>query len=189
MSVVVRATELPEVLIVEPARHRDARGFFSETWNARALAEAGIEAAFVQDNHAGSAAKGTVRGFHFQRPPHAQAKLVRVVRGAVFDVVVDIRVGSPRFGRWAGVELSAENWRQLWAPEGFAHAYCTLTPDAEVLYKTTGYYAPDAEGGLALDDPDVGVDWPIALDECVIHPRDKDWPRLGALQSGFVYEG
>ncbi|MEO8114718.1 MAG: dTDP-4-dehydrorhamnose 3,5-epimerase [Phenylobacterium sp.] len=171
---------LPEVLLITPKRHGDARGWFAETWSRPAMAQAGVDADFVQDNQAFSARKGTVRGLHFQTAPHAQAKLVRVVRGAIFDVVVDIRARSPTFGRWAGAELTAEGGEQLFVPRGFAHGYCTLTDDSELTYKVDNLYAPQAEGGLLWNDPDVGVDWPIP-GEPILSDKDRTLPRLKDL--------
>lgn len=189
MPVTCVATDIPGVKILEPRRFGDERGFFSETWNARDFAAAtGVEATFVQDNHALSGERFTLRGLHFQIPPHAQGKLVRVTRGAVLDVVVDIRRGSPSFGRHAAVALSAENWRQLWAPPGVAHGYCTLEDDVEVLYKTTGYYAPEHERGLAPDDPALAIAWPASMAECRRNARDQAWPTLAALDSPFAYQ-
>lgn len=178
----IRRLSIPDVLLIAPARHGDARGFFSETFNAKVLADAGFSKPFVQDNHSLSGKKGILRGLHFQRPPHAQDKLVRVSKGAVFDVAVDLRKGSPSFGRWVGEVLSAENWRQLLVPVGFAHGFVTLTEETEVLYKVTDYYAPAAEGGLAWNDPMVGVDWPIDAAEVVTNPRDGAWPALSELE-------
>lgn len=173
---------IPDVLLITPRKFGDERGFFSETFSKRRLAEAGFVGEFVQDNHSMSARRGTLRGLHFQRAPHAQDKLVRVARGAIFDVAVDIRAGSPTFGRWVGAELSAENWSQLLVPAGFAHGFVTLTQHAEVLYKTTDFYAPDAEGGLAWNDPQIGIDWPIDAVEIVTNDRDAGWPGLDRLQ-------
>jgi dTDP-4-dehydrorhamnose 3,5-epimerase len=155
----VRSLELPEVLVIEPRVFQDARGFFLESYNRTALAAAaGIRQEFVQDNHSRSA-RGVLRGLHYQlRQP--QGKLVRVTAGAVFDVAVDLREGSPRFGQWAGVELSSENFRQLWVPEGFAHGFLVLSESAEVLYKTTDYYAPEHERCVRWDDPSIGIAWP-----------------------------
>lgn len=176
---------IPDVLLIAPKRHGDARGFFSETYNARALAEAGFTGAFVQDNHSCSGRRGTVRGLHFQSPPHAQDKLLRVTRGTIYDVAVDIRRGSPTYGRHVAAELSADNWSQLLAPKGFAHGFVTLTETAEVLYKVTDYYAPAAEAGLLWDDPALGVDWPVGREEAVINARDAAWPSLAGLDSPF----
>ena len=156
----VSPTRLPEVLILEPPVFGDSRGFFTESWNEpRFNAAVGHPVRFVQDNHSRSA-KGVLRGLHFQRAPHAQGKLVRCVAGAVFDVAVDLRAGSPRFGQWVGVELSADNHRQLWIPPGFGHGFLTLSDSADFLYKTTELYAPDCEGAVRWDDPDIGVEWP-----------------------------
>ncbi len=182
---IVRSLDLPEVKLIEPRIHRDARGFFMETYNARAYREAGIAADFVQDNHSLSVAVGTVRGLHFQAPPHAQGKLVRVVRGRIFDVAVDIRHGSPTFGRWTGAELSADNGHQLWVPVGFAHGFCTLEPETEVVYKVTDYYAPEADFGLAWDDPELAIPWPLPGTGATLSPRDAKHPRLRDLPAYF----
>lgn len=156
----VTPTALPEVLIVEPRVFGDARGFFTESWNERVFNEAvGYPVRFVQDNHSRSS-RGVLRGLHFQLPPHAQGKLVRVVSGAVFDVAVDMRKSSPNFGRWEGVELSADNHRQLWIPPGFAHGFLVLSESADFLYKTTDVYAPQAEGAVRWDDAAIGIQWP-----------------------------
>ena len=148
----VQATALPGVLILTPRRFGDARGFFSESWNRKRMAEQGIDMDFVQDNHSLSAEVGTVRGLHYQAPPHAQDKLVRCGRGRLFDVAVDIRVGSPTFGNWIGVELSADNGKQLLVPRGFLHGFVTREPDTEVIYKCSDYYAPDCEGAVRFDE-------------------------------------
>jgi len=156
----ITATSLPEVLIVEPRVFGDARGFFTESWSEKVFNEAvGQPVRFVQDNHSRSA-RGVLRGLHYQLPPHAQGKLVRCVSGAVFDVAVDLRRSSPNFGRWAGVELSADNHRQLWVPPGFAHGFLVLSDTADFLYKTTDTYAPQAEGAVRWDDPAIGIQWP-----------------------------
>ncbi|MGZ8363059.1 MAG: dTDP-4-dehydrorhamnose 3,5-epimerase [Caulobacteraceae bacterium] len=173
---------IPDVLMITPARPGDERGFFSETCNRRTLAQAGFDKAFVQDNHSYTASRGVLRGLHFQRDPHAQDKLIRVTRGAVFDVAVDIRRGSPTFGQWVGTELSAENWRQLLVPAGFAHGFVTLTPDVEVLYKVTDYYAPECEGGIAWNDPALNIGWPIDPAEVTTNARDSAWPRLMVME-------
>ena len=185
----VEAFGIPGVLALTPAKHGDHRGFFSEVYNRARLAEAGIDAEFVQDNHSLSTQRGVIRGLHFQTPPHAQAKLVRVTRGAVLDVVVDIRAGSPTFGRHVAVELSADNWRQLWVPAGFAHAFCTLTEDVEFLYKVTDYYARDCDAGLAFDDPDLGIDWPVKPADAILSDKDRRHPRLRDLLPVFTYSG
>ena len=180
--------EIPKVLIITPKKFGDHRGFFSETWNRKTFVEAtGIDDDFVQDNHSLSAEKGVIRGLHFQSPPYAQGKLVRVSRGSILDVAVDIRRGSPTYGRHATVELSAENWRQLWVPPGFAHGFCTLEPDTEVQYKVTGYYAPDNDHGLAFDDPAIGIDWPVPAADAILSDRDRRHPRLEDLPAYFEY--
>ena len=178
----IRPLALPEVLLITPIKHGDDRGFFSETFSSKRLADAGFKKAFVQDNHSLSGKRGILRGLHFQRPPRAQDKLVRVSRGAVFDVAVDIRKGSPTFGQWVGAELSAENWRQMLVPAGFAHGFLTLTDAAEVLYKVTDDYAPETEGGLAWDDPAIGIDWPLPASEILTNARDGQWPTLSELE-------
>jgi dTDP-4-dehydrorhamnose 3,5-epimerase len=180
---------IPDVLLIEPVRHGDERGFFSETYNARALAEAGFDGVFVQDNHSRSPKKGTVRGLHFQAPPFAQDKLLRVTRGAILDVAVDIRIGSPTYGKAVAVELSAENWRQLLVPKGFAHGFQTLTDDCEVLYKVTDYYAPQSEAGLLWSDPALGIVWPLGTAEAFINARDAGFPTLAELNSPFTFGG
>ena len=182
----VRALAIPEIKLITPKIHRDGRGFFSETYNARTLADAaGIEAVFVQDNHSLSVDSGVVRGLHFQTAPRAQDKLVRVVRGAIFDVAVDIRRGSPTFGQHVSAVISAENWAQLWVPKGFAHGYCTLETDTEVIYKVTDTYAPDCDKGLAWDDPALGIVWPVAAKDAILSPKDLKHPRLAELPVYF----
>lgn len=174
----VTPTELPEVLIVEPALHGDARGFFMESFNQRAFdAAVGRPVAFVQDNHSRSA-RGVLRGLHYQLPPHAQGKLVRVARGAVFDVAVDLRRSSPRFGRWSGVELSEENHRQLWIPPGFAHGFLVLSDSADFLYKTGDYYTPACEASVRWDDPALGITWPRVGGAPLLSARDAAAPGL-----------
>lgn len=177
--------ELAGSFVLAPARHGDVRGFFSETFRASSLIEAGVADAFVQDNHARTECAGTLRGLHFQAPPLAQGKLVRCTRGAILDVIVDIRRTSPTYGRHVGVELSEDNWRQIFVPVGFAHAYVTLTDNCEVLYKTTEYYAPSAEGGLLWSDPDLAIDWRFPSDQIRTNARDQGWPRLENLSSPF----
>jgi dTDP-4-dehydrorhamnose 3,5-epimerase len=163
-------TNLPGVLIIEPRVFGDARGFFMETWNAVAFAAAGLDLTFVQDNHSCSQ-KGVLRGMHLQNPG-PQGKLVRVTRGAVFDAVVDLRKSSPTFGQWTGVELSAENKRMFWVPEGFAHGFLTLEDDTDFLYKCTAPYAPQSEYTLAWDDPAVGIEWPVGGLDLIISEKD-----------------
>ena len=176
---------LPEVLLITPKRHGDARGWFAETWSRNALAGTAADTTFVQDNQAFSAQRGTLRGLHFQTAPHAQGKLIRALRGAIFDVAMDIRAGSPTFGRWVSAELTAEGGEQLWIPRGFAHGYCTTTDDCEIFYKVDGQYAPGCEGGIAWDDPDLAIPWPLA-GEPVLSAKDKVLPRLKDLgPAGF----
>src|SRR5271166_7072033 len=174
----VEATEIPAVKILTPKKHGDARGFFSEVYNKAAFDHAGLDLTFVQDNHSFSSAAGTLRGLHFQTPPFAQDKLVRVVRGRILDVAVDIRRSSPTFGRHVAVELTAENWRQLLVPIGFAHAFLTLEPDVEVLYKTTAPYSAANDRGIAWDDPGLGIAWPSPPGGSVLPDKDRQWPRL-----------
>ncbi len=183
----VTPTNLPDVVILAPARHGDARGFFSESWSAAHMAAAGLHFDFVQDNHSFSTRKGTVRGLHFQAPPRAQDKLVRCGRGALYDVAVDIRRGSATYGQWTGVELSFENGLQLLVPAGFAHGFMTLTPDCEIIYKCTDIYAPQTEGAVAWDDPDIGIIWPQA-DAAILSDKDRAAAPLSALDSPFTYE-
>ena len=177
--------DLPEVKILSPRKFGDARGFFSETYNRDAFAAAGLDHVFVQDNHSFSATPGTLRGLHFQLPPYTQDKLVRVTRGAIFDVAVDIRRGSPRFGRWVGAEISAENWNQIFVPVGFAHGFCTLAPDTEVIYKVTAPYAPESERGIAWDDPQLAIDWPLPVARPIL--SGKDWENPLLADSGEVF--
>jgi dTDP-4-dehydrorhamnose 3,5-epimerase len=179
---------IPEVLLITPRRHGDERGWFCETFRQSALDEAGFSGgAFVQDNHVRSTTRGVLRGLHFQAPPRAQDKLVRCVRGAIFDVAVDIRAGSPTFGQWVGAELSADNGAQLLAPKGFAHAYCTLTEECEVLYKVTDYYAPQAEGTLRWNDPTLAIDWPLPVHQITTNARDAAATLFSDLVTPFRF--
>jgi len=173
------------VILVRTPRHGDDRGWFCETWSRARFAAAGIECDFVQDNHSRSERAGVVRGLHFQRPPYAQAKLVRCVRGAILDVVVDLRAGSPSFGRHHAVELTAESGDQLFVPPSFAHGFVTLRPGTEVAYKVSAPYAPSHEAGLAWDDPDLAIDWPVSADQAILADRDRTWPRLRDLDTPF----
>ncbi|MCA0271496.1 MAG: dTDP-4-dehydrorhamnose 3,5-epimerase [Proteobacteria bacterium] len=184
----IETTSLSGVLILTPRRFGDARGWFSEVWNKDTLAREGISVDFAQDNHSYSAVPGTVRGLHFQSPPHAQAKLVRCGRGRVFDVAVDIRIGSPTYGRWVGVELSAENGRQLLIPAGFLHGFVTREPDSELLYKCSDVYAPDCDGAVRFDDPDISIDWGIDTATATLSEKDAKAPYLKDFQSPFRYE-
>jgi dTDP-4-dehydrorhamnose 3,5-epimerase len=182
-SMQIEPTDLPDVLVLTPRRFGDARGWFSETWNAKAMAEAGLDLAFVQDNHSRSGAKGTLRGLHYQSPPRAQDKLVRCTRGAILDVAVDIRTGSPTYARWVAVELSAENGRQLFVPKGFLHGFLTLTENAEVQYKCTDFYAPDHDGAVRWDDPAIGIDWGVTSP--ILSDKDARAPLLADIGSPF----
>ena len=183
----IEPTALPDVLILTPRRFGDARGWFTETWNADRMAAAGLDLPWVQDNHSFSAAKGTLRGLHFQAPPRAQDKLVRCSHGAILDVAVDARSGSPTYAKWVGVELTAENGRQLLVPKGFLHGFLTLTGDTEVQYKCSDLYSPDHDGAVRWDDPSIGVDWGIAAP--VLSERDATAPLLAEIGQPFRWEG
>jgi dTDP-4-dehydrorhamnose 3,5-epimerase len=172
--------------LVTPKKHGDDRGFFSETHNASTWESSGLQYHFVQDNHSLSRDVGTVRGLHFQTEPFAQDKLVRVVRGRIIDVAVDIRRSSPTYGRHVAVELSSENWRQLFIPKGFAHGFVTLEPDTEVLYKVTNFYSPAHDFGLAWDDPELGIEWGLKPDTALLSDKDRKWPRLRDLGEVFA---
>lgn len=178
------------VKLFKPKRFGDDRGWFAETWSARRYEEAGVPAAFVQDNHSYSRDVGTLRGLHFQTPPFGQGKLVRCVRGAIWDVAVDVRRGSPTYGRHVAAELTAEGGEQLWVPVGFAHGFVTLRPDTEVEYKVTDYYAPRNDGGLIWNDPDLSIPWPLPPGgEPVLSGKDRLLPRLADFVSEFPYDG
>lgn len=185
----VQETALPGVLLLTPVRHGDARGFFSESWNRQLLRDKGIDIDFVQDNHSLSEQVGTVRGLHFQTPPHAQDKLVRCGRGLLFDVAVDIRRGSPTYGQWVGYELSFENGHQLLVPAGFAHGFVTRAPGTEIIYKCSDYYAPECDRALQWDDPAVGVDWGITRKEALLSDKDQKAPGLADLDNPFEWSG
>ena len=167
-------------------RHYDQRGFFAETYSRRKYSELGIDDDFLQDNHSLSRNVGTLRGLHFQSPPHAQAKLIRCVCGAIFDVVVDIRRGSSTYGHWEGYKLTAENGDQLYVPVGFAHGFLTLEPDSEIVYKCSDYYAPETEGSLLWNDPDIGIDWPTGPDP-ILSDKDAAAPLLADFESPFIF--
>ena len=169
----VECLNIPDIRVLSLKKFGDRRGFFSETYNKQAFAALGIDIDFVQDNHSYSADKGTVRGLHFQTPPFAQDKLVRVVRGSVFDIAVDLRQGSPTYGRHVSAVLSAQAWNQLLVPIGFAHGFMTLEPDTEVIYRVSNYYAPDHDKGLLWNDPALGISWPIADAEAVLSEKDR----------------
>ena len=185
----VTALAIPDVKLIVPKRFEDRRGFFVETYNKRRLVEAGIELDFVQDNHSLSRETGVLRGLHFQVAPHVQAKLVRVVRGSILDVAVDIRAGAPTYGRHVSETLSAENGAMLLVPAGFAHGFVTLVPDTEVIYKVTDYYAPECERGIAYDDPALAIDWRLAGHLPIVSDKDRRQPRLEDAAQAFRYEG
>ena len=182
----VETTALPGVMLLIPVRHGDARGFFAETWNRDRFAAAGIDAQFAQDNHSLSAQANTVRGLHFQAPPRAQGKLVRCGRGALFDVAVDIRRGSPSYGRWVGAELSFDNGHMLWIPPGFAHGFATREPGTEIVYKCTDTYSPDHDGAIAWDS--CGVDWGLT-GEPILSDKDRSATPLSEFDSPFEWTG
>lgn len=177
------------VLHVTPRRFEDTRGWFSETFNAARAAEWGIDVPFCQDNHSLSAHAGTLRGLHFQTAPHAQSKLVRCLRGRIFDVAVDIRRASPTYHKWVGVELSAALGNQLFIPAGYAHAFLTLEDDCEVAYKVDAYYAPEADGGIAWNDPDIGITWPATGGTPLLSDKDAALPKLSEINVDFAYDG
>lgn len=181
----IRRLALDGLLEILPRRFADDRGFFSETWNAEAWRKAGIDVAWVQDNHSLSLVRGTLRGLHFQSAPSAQAKQVRVTRGSAFDVAVDLRTGSPTYRQWAGVTLSAEGWNQLFIPEGFAHGFLTLEPDTEVQYKASALYSPEHDRAIRFDDPDLAIDWPLTPADYVISDKDRSAPLLADVETGF----
>jgi len=184
---IVERLAVRDVLLLTPQRFADPRGFFSETWVQTRFADAGIEGPFVQDNHAKSTDRGVVRGLHLQIGPNAQGKLVRVVRGAIWDVAVDVRRGAPTYGKHAAAVLSAENWQQLWVPVGFLHGYCTLEPDTEVIYKVTAPYDRPAERGVIWNDPALALPWPISPDEALLSDKDLKLPTLAACDIWFTY--
>jgi len=179
---------IPDVKILEPVRHQDPRGFFSEVYSAPALTAAGIDLDLVQENFAFSEQANTVRGLHFQTPPHEQAKLVQVVRGAIFDVAVDLRKDSPWYGQYVSAEISADNWHQILIPAGFAHGLCTLKPNTAVIYKVSGLYAPTHDTGIRWDDPDIGIEWPVREGEIMLSEKDRALPLLADFDSPFEYQ-
>ena len=179
-------TENMETLLIKPRRHSDHRGFFAETYSRKKFSEKGISTEFVQDNQSMSSKVGTLRGLHFQTPPHAQAKLIRCGRGAFFDVAVDIRKGSPTYGKWTGYDLTAVNGYQLYIPIGFAHGFVTLEPDTEVVYKCSDYYFPENEGSVLWNDPEIGVDWPLKQ-KVVLSEKDKNSPLLKDFSTPFIF--
>ncbi|MFL7902672.1 dTDP-4-dehydrorhamnose 3,5-epimerase [Azospirillum argentinense] len=181
----VVSLDIPDVKIIRPKRFGDHRGFFSETYSRKAFEAAGLLYDFVQDNQSLSAEVGTVRGLHFQLPPFAQDKLVRVVKGAILDVAVDIRKGSPTYGRHVSAVVSAEEWNQILVPIGFAHGFCTLEPNTEVIYKVTNFYSAEHDRGLLWNDPDLGIDWPVAADKALLSDKDRKQPRFAELGDWF----
>jgi dTDP-4-dehydrorhamnose 3,5-epimerase len=187
VTVICESLAIPDVKILRPKRHGDNRGFFSEAYSQASFADVGIDMTFVQDNHSLSADKGTVRGLHFQSPPFAQDKLVRVPRGAIFDVAVDLRVGSPTYGQHVSTVISADEWNQILVPVGFAHGLVTLEPDTEVLYKVSNIYSADCDKGVLWNDPDIDIDWPVTEEDAVLSAKDKIQPTLAELPQYFTY--
>jgi dTDP-4-dehydrorhamnose 3,5-epimerase len=183
----IEELDIPDIKRLTPARHGDDRGFFSEIYNRATLAAHGIHLEFVQENFSLSADQGTVRGLHFQTPPFAQDKLVQVVSGAILDVAVDLRRGSPWFGQHVVAELSADNWHQLLVPVGFAHGFCTLQPDTAVIYHVTEHYSPAHDMGVLWNDPDLGIEWPVAAASAVLSDKDQVQPRLRDCATLFDY--
>jgi dTDP-4-dehydrorhamnose 3,5-epimerase len=188
MPIEVTPLAIPAVRLVTPRRFGDARGFFSEIYNSDDFAAAGMGMTFVQDNHSLSEAAGTIRGLHFQAPPRAQDKLVRCGRGRIFDVAVDVRTGSPTFGQWVGEELSFENGKMLLVPAGFAHGFVTLEPGSEIIYKCSDTYAPETEGAVRWDDPDIGITWPMDGLTPNLSQKDAGAPFLRDIESPFTFE-
>lgn len=181
----VERLAIPDVLVLTPKRFADDRGYFCETWNARTFRMLGLDVAFVQDNESLSRPKGTVRGLHFQTPPHAQGKLVRVLAGAIRDVAVDLRRSSPTFGKHVAVDIDAEGGRMVWVPRGFAHGFATLVPDTRVAYKVDDFYDRGCDRGLAFDDPALGIDWGIDPATATLSPKDREHPILADLPVHF----
>jgi dTDP-4-dehydrorhamnose 3,5-epimerase len=183
----IEPSAIADVLLIKPIKRHDERGFFSETSRRDVLEAAGLTEEFIQDNHVYSAKAGVLRGLHFQTPPHSQGKLVRCTRGAILDVAVDIRKGSPTFGHHVAVKLSAENWQQLWIPAGFAHGYVTLESHSEVIYKVTDYWSSACERGIAWNDPDLAIQWGISSAEAIVSDKDRTNPRLSELEPFFNF--
>ena len=179
-------TEVNKLKLITVKRHGDKRGFFAETYSRQRCVEFGIDIEFVQDNHSMSKDVGTIRGLHFQAPPHAQAKLVRCGRGAIFDVALDIRRGSPTYGEWEGFELTAENGHQLFVPIGFAHGFITLEPDSEIVYKCSDYYVPETEGTVLWNDPVIDINWPKQSNS-ILSKKDAMAPLLSSIKSPFIF--
>jgi dTDP-4-dehydrorhamnose 3,5-epimerase len=185
----VKNLRLPGLIVLKPRRFSDPRGYFTETYNEKVFAAAGITTKFVQDNQSLSVFKGTVRGLHFQLPPAAQAKLVRVLQGSVYDVAIDLRVGSPTYGQTDAATLTADGGEQIFVPHGFAHGFCTLEPDTVVAYKVDEFYAPASDSGLIWNDPTLAIDWPVPAAEAVLSDKDKVLGRFADFKSPFKYEG
>jgi dTDP-4-dehydrorhamnose 3,5-epimerase len=185
----IEETKIPGVFLLKVRHFSDERGFFVETYNKRAAQDLGLTACFVQDNQSLSIKRGTVRALHFQVPPEPQAKLVRVLRGGIYDVAVDLRSGSPTYGHWTGVTLRANDGRQLFVPRGFGHGFCTLEPDTEVAYKTDGYYSPECEQGIAWDDPTLAITWPVVPGDAILSDKDRKLGRFAELIPPFRYDG
>ena len=185
----IRSLGLGDVLEIIPQRFSDERGFFSETYNLARFQKAGLVGDWVQDNHSYSVGRGVLRGLHYQLPPMAQDKLVRVVRGAIFDVAVDIRQGSPTFRRWVGLEISAEKWNQIFVPKGFAHGFVTLEPDSEVIYKVSAPYSPEHDRAIRFNDPDIAIEWPCESNMIQLSVKDAAAPYLKDADTGFHFEG
>jgi dTDP-4-dehydrorhamnose 3,5-epimerase len=183
----IRTTKLEGVLIVQPRRFNDARGYFTEVFNQRAFRDVGIETVFVQDNQSCSLKRGTVRGLHFQNPPATQAKLVRVVRGCVYDVVLDLRAGSPTYGEWVAERLSADDGKQIYVPHGFAHGFCTLEDNSEVVYKVDTYYAPAHDDGIIWNDSTLNIPWPVGSDAATLSDKDKKLGTFAEFVPAFQY--
>jgi dTDP-4-dehydrorhamnose 3,5-epimerase len=177
------------VVLIKARRFEDERGWFTETYNQRGFTDLGVDVTFCQDNHSLSRPTGVLRGLHYQTPPHAQAKLVRCIRGSIWDVAVDIRKGSPTYAQWTAATLSAENGHQLFVPAGFAHGFVTLEPDTEVTYKVSDFYAPECDGGIAWDDPDIGLPWPVPPSGPLLSAKDGQMPKLADFDSPFAYDG
>lgn len=183
----IESRAIPDVKLITPAKFSDNRGFFSETWNAGKLKTQGFDEHFVQDNHSFSEQQGTIRGLHCQLAPQIQGKLVRVVKGAIWDVAVDIRQGSPTYGKWVAAELSAKNWAQLWIPGGFLHGFCTLQPNTEVIYKVTSGYAKDCERAVRWNDPALALPWPVENEKALLSEKDQDAPLFNPQDNWFSY--
>lgn len=182
---ITKYTDIPDVLLIEPTKFGDNRGFFSETFNKSKFVDFGLNLDFVQDNHSLSESRGTVRGLHFQTPPYAQDKLVRVVRGSILDVAVDLRKSSATYGRHVAVEISASNWRQILVPKGFAHGFVTLEDETEVVYKVTNFYSQEHDFGIYWDDPDLAIDWGVTVGNAIVSDKDQRQPRLADIVSPF----